>query len=215
MSSFAFLPSRVSFFHQTESATTTPGRARSLTRARSSSDPRSLNTRTKRAVDDTPRAPASSGMNIEPRLAFHGPQARHVDEARIQEMPRRRRDHGQRKSPCQIAARVLERRDVIRQRIEPERSRGVGVELDFARRRGERRHPRSAPRRAGRRSASSRPCIPRRNPNPQPRRTARSRASDSSKQGSVNPMARASKRNISVLGFASPSGRMAGLFATM
>ena len=60
VTSFALRPSRVSFFHQIDSATTQPGRARSVTRACNSKLPRSLNTRT-RAPSVIPRAAASTG----------------------------------------------------------------------------------------------------------------------------------------------------------
>src|SRR5271167_175338 len=70
-------------------------------------------------------------MNIEPGLAFHGSQARHVDEARVQEMSCRRRDHGERKSAREIAACILEGWNVVRQSVEPERSRGLRMEFHF------------------------------------------------------------------------------------
>src|SRR5512134_1086459 len=58
--SFALRPSGESFFHQTEGATTTPGRARSETAALRVYEPRSLKTRTRSPLA-IPRARASSG----------------------------------------------------------------------------------------------------------------------------------------------------------
>src|SRR5437879_12379583 len=58
--SFALRPSAVSFLHHTESATTTPSRALSLTRALAVSEPRSLKTRTASPFA-IPRAEASPG----------------------------------------------------------------------------------------------------------------------------------------------------------
>src|SRR5262245_43964360 len=46
VTSFALRPSPVSFFHQTDRATTTPSREESPTRARAVNDPLSLKTRT-------------------------------------------------------------------------------------------------------------------------------------------------------------------------
>src|SRR5438094_8888282 len=60
VSSLAFLRSAVSFLHHTESATTTPSRALSLTRALAVSEPRSLKMRTASAFA-IPRAAASLG----------------------------------------------------------------------------------------------------------------------------------------------------------
>src|SRR2546427_12061400 len=58
--SFALRPSAVSFLHPTESATTTPSRALSLTRALAGSEPRALKMRTASPVA-IPRAGASMG----------------------------------------------------------------------------------------------------------------------------------------------------------
>src|SRR5439155_22017088 len=60
VSSLAFLRSAVSFLHHTESATTTPSRALSLTRALAASEPRSLKTLTASPFA-IPRAAASRG----------------------------------------------------------------------------------------------------------------------------------------------------------
>src|SRR3989442_5304281 len=57
---FALLPSGANLRHQIDSATTTPGRALSVTRAVRTKDPRSLNTRTGSPVA-MPRRLASSG----------------------------------------------------------------------------------------------------------------------------------------------------------
>src|SRR5437899_12217524 len=60
VSSFALRRSAVSFLHHTESATTTPSRALSLTRALAVSEPRSLKMRTA-SPSLMPRAAASAG----------------------------------------------------------------------------------------------------------------------------------------------------------
>src|SRR5207249_8348899 len=62
---FALQPSAVSFLHHTESATTTPSRALSLTRALAVSEPRSLKTRTASPFA-IPRAEASPGWISRP-----------------------------------------------------------------------------------------------------------------------------------------------------
>src|SRR5262245_768607 len=58
VTSFALRPSAVSFFHHSESATTTPSRALSPTRALAVNDPRSLKMRTA-SPSEIPRAAAS------------------------------------------------------------------------------------------------------------------------------------------------------------
>src|SRR5919202_6824057 len=56
-----FAPPGESLFHQTEGETTTPGRARVVTTARSSHAPRALKART-RSPSEMPRAAASAGL---------------------------------------------------------------------------------------------------------------------------------------------------------
>src|SRR5258708_23483526 len=60
VTSFALRRSALSFFHHTESATTTPTRALSPTRALAVKEPRSLKMRTV-SPSPMPRAPASAG----------------------------------------------------------------------------------------------------------------------------------------------------------
>src|ERR1035441_9097049 len=58
------------------------------------------------ALGDSPGA-GVVGMDVEPRLAFGGPQAGDVDETAVEKISRRRRDHRERQSARPLAAGML------------------------------------------------------------------------------------------------------------
>src|SRR2546422_10007525 len=77
VTSFALRRSALSFFHHTESATTTPSRALSPTRALAVKEPRSLKMRTV-SPSPMPRAPASAGW-----MSRLGPPASAIANGRL------------------------------------------------------------------------------------------------------------------------------------
>ena len=105
VSSLTLVPSKPSLRHQMPRPLTTPGRARSLTCRRHRLRPRSLNDAHQLAVGEAARRRVV-GVHLEQRLALDVAQALDVDEARVEEVARRRRDHRQRIAPREFGRRL-------------------------------------------------------------------------------------------------------------
>ena len=132
---------RPSFLHQTPRPLTTPGRARAPTTALQTMLPRSLKMRTRCAGGDAARSGVAR-RDLEHRLAFDRAQAGDVDEARVEEVARRRRDHRQR-----VAARELGGSPPIRSWRRSRERRRRGRRPGTCRSASESRLRRTAPRR--------------------------------------------------------------------
>ena len=126
-----------SFFHHTDRPTTRPARALAVTRALATNEPRSLKMRTI-SPSLMPRAALSSGWMSRCGSPSARAQALDVDEGRIEEVARRRRNHRQRIFARQfrVAGGRFVRRRVSRQRIVAVGQHAGGIELALARWRG-------------------------------------------------------------------------------
>ena len=147
-----------------------------------------------------PRAAASAGVDLEHRLALDRAQAGDVDEARVEEVARRRRDHRQRKARAR--ARARSRRFVVGHVVGHAEARRS---VDSGTCRSSVGKPPSANGASAsvELDASPAPAAASKSTPPRPRAKAMraSASSSSAKHGSSKPMRAASSRKTSVFGF--------------